>query len=81
MLQRLRIRCRFLPMLWENDYKPTVSSKVEFELFAVLRNDGKIWSKKPYFKSAKKFKTEIKNILEEEERRIFYVALTRAKNF
>ena len=71
----------FLPMLWENDYKPTVSSKVEFELPAALRNDGKIWSKKPYFKSAKKFKTEIKNILEEEERRIFYVALTRAKKF
>lgn len=68
----------FLPMLWANDYKQK-SSNSKFVLPSSLRKDSRIWQKKGKFGSQAKFKQELKKIREEEERRIFYVACSRAK--
>lgn len=75
----LEFKTVFLPMLWGNDYKPRLSTKTEFEIPAPLRTDSRVWREKALFKSADKFKAFLKERLEEEERRIFYVAASRAE--
>ena len=69
----------FLPMLWESDYSPRKNQKNFYELPSALRKDGRIWREKSLYKSAKKFEDDFKSIMLEEERRIFYVAGSRAK--
>lgn len=68
----------FLPMLWANDYKGR-NSNSQYLLPSSLRKDNKIWSKKEKFSSQQKFNDCLKEINNEEERRIFYVACSRAK--
>lgn len=68
----------FLPMLWKNDYMGRTSTE-EFMAPAELRKDNGIWKEKKNFKSAESFRQALKNIKLEEERRIFYVACSRAK--
>ena len=51
----------------------------KFKIPASLRKDRKIYSQKHSFKSKEKFEAEIKKLNMEEERRIFYVACSRAK--
>ena len=68
----------FLPMLWKNDYLGKTSEK-GFTVPSELRKDGRIWKEKKNFKSTGDFKQALKNIKLEEERRIFYVACSRAK--
>ncbi|MDZ7837212.1 MAG: PD-(D/E)XK nuclease family protein [Actinomycetota bacterium] len=65
-------------MLWANDYKQK-SSNSKFVLPSSLRKDSHIWQKKGKFSSQAEFKQKLKKIREEEERRIFYVACSRAK--
>jgi DNA helicase II / ATP-dependent DNA helicase PcrA len=69
----------FLPMLWESDYIPRKNQKNCYELPSVLRKDGKIWKEKSFYKNAKKFEDDFKSVMLEEERRIFYVAGSRAR--
>ena len=75
----LEFKVVFLPILWDQDYKPRRNQKKCYELPSVLRKDGKIWIKKSNYESIKKFEDEIKSIMLEEEKRIFYVAGSRAK--
>ncbi|MHB1334361.1 MAG: UvrD-helicase domain-containing protein [Candidatus Humimicrobiaceae bacterium] len=69
----------FLPMLWESDYSPRKNQKNFYDLPSALRKDGKIWKEKSLYKSVKIFEEDIKLTMQEEERRIFYVAGSRAK--
>jgi DNA helicase-2/ATP-dependent DNA helicase PcrA len=69
----------FLPMLWKNDYIGRKSSRGKFEIPSCLRKDGKIWKEKKDYTSRKKFEDALKGIRTEEERRIFYVACSRAR--
>ena len=69
----------FLPMLWKNDYLGRSSGKNGFVVPAELRNDGSIWKEKKNYRSAVSFKGDLKELKMEEERRIFYVACSRAK--
>ncbi|MDD3520179.1 MAG: ATP-dependent DNA helicase [Actinomycetota bacterium] len=75
----LEFKVIFLPMLWDKEYKGTINSKIEFELPAYLRTDSKIWSEKALYSNAEKFKNRLKDRAREEERRIFYVAASRAE--
>lgn len=70
----------FLPMLWKNDYLDRVSDN-GFTVPSELRRGSRVWKEKKDFKSAGDFKQALKNIKFEEERRIFYVACSRAKKF
>ena len=74
----LEFEAVFLPMLWKNDYNPRTTSG-KFKIPALLRKDRKIYGQKQSFKSKEKFESEIKKLNMEEERRIFYVACSRAK--
>jgi len=74
----LEFEAVFLPMLWKNDYAARADSE-RFKIPASLRKDRKIFSQKHSFKSKEKFEAEIKKLRIEEERRIFYVACSRAK--
>ncbi len=74
----LEFEAVFLPMLWKNDYNPRTASG-KFKIPAMLRKDRKIYGQKHSFKSKEKFESEIKKLNMEEERRIFYVACSRAK--
>jgi len=69
----------FLPMLWKNDYLGSGSGKNGFVVPAELRNDSSIWKEKKNYRSAASFKKDLKKLKMEEERRIFYVACSRAK--
>ena len=69
----------FLPMLWKNDFLGGKSSGSKFKIPSILRKDGQIWRDKPDYKSKQKFLESVKKIKIEEERRIFYVACSRAK--
>jgi DNA helicase-2/ATP-dependent DNA helicase PcrA len=75
----LEFKTVFLPMLWESDYSPRKSQKNIYDLPSALRKDGKIWKEKSLYKSVKIFEEDLKSIMLEEERRIFYVAGSRAK--
>jgi DNA helicase II / ATP-dependent DNA helicase PcrA len=74
----LEFEAVFLPMLWKNDYSARQDTG-KFKMPASLRKDKKIYSQKHSFKSKEKFDAEIKKLGMEEERRIFYVACSRAK--
>jgi DNA helicase II / ATP-dependent DNA helicase PcrA len=74
----LEFEAVFLPMLWKNDYAGRQDTE-KFKIPASLRKDRKIYSQKHSFKSKEKFEAEIKKLNLEEERRIFYVACSRAK--
>ena len=68
----------FIPLLWENDYLGRGDSR-KYRIPAPLRKDNKIWRAKKDFTSNKNFKDGLKSLKMEEERRIFYVACSRAK--
>ncbi len=68
----------FLPMLWKSDYRGRISNN-RFKVPSWLRRDGKIWKEKKNFKNASVFRQALREIKLEEERRIFYVACSRAK--
>ena len=74
----LEFEAVFLPMLWKNDYTAR-SDSGKFKIPASLRKDRKLYNQKHSFKSREKFEAEIKKLNMEEERRIFYVACSRAK--
>ena len=69
----------FLPMLWKSDFIGRKSSRSRFEVPSWLRKDSSIWKDKKNYASKKKFYQALKDIKLEEERRIFYVACSRAK--
>ncbi|MGM0365111.1 MAG: ATP-dependent helicase [Actinomycetota bacterium] len=68
----------FLPMLWRNDYLGRGDSQ-KYSMPAELRKDNEVWARKKEYTSQKAFKEELKKMKTEEERRIFYVACSRAK--
>lgn len=75
----LEFKAVFLPMLWESYYKPRRAQKKFYELPSPLRKDGRIWKEKGNHTSIKNFEEELKSSMLEEEKRIFYVAGSRAK--
>jgi len=77
----LEFEAVFLPMLWKNDYFVPGSSGNKFKIPAYLRMDRTIYKEKENFTNKNSFQEEIKRIKIEEERRIFYVACSRAKKF
>jgi len=68
-----------IPMLWGSDYLGRNAGNPGFAIPSELRKDNSIWSKKKDFKSAGEFKKALKELKIEEERRIFYVACSRAR--
>jgi ATP-dependent exoDNAse (exonuclease V) beta subunit len=68
----------FLPGLWKNDYMGRAQNK-EYMMPAELRKDNSLWKEMKNYKSAAEFKKALNNIKLEEERRIFYVACSRAR--
>ncbi|MBM3709103.1 MAG: ATP-dependent helicase [Actinobacteria bacterium] len=76
----LEFEAVFMPMLWKRDYFSKASSE-KFKIPASLRKDRIIYSRKADFTSKKKYDDEIKKLIIEEERRIFYVGCSRAKKY
>ncbi len=76
----LEFKAVFLPMLWKNDYY-TRSSANRLNVPSLLRKDIEIYKKKNSYKSKKSFEDAIKKLSIEEERRIFYVACSRAEKY
>lgn len=77
----LEFEAVFLPMLWKNDYFVQGSSGSKFKIPAYLRMDRAIYAQKENYTNKNLFQEEIKGMKIEEERRIFYVACSRAKKF
>ncbi|MCG2789473.1 MAG: ATP-dependent helicase, partial [Actinomycetia bacterium] len=77
----LEFEAVFLPMLWKNDYFVKGSSGSKFKIPAYLRMDRAIYRQKENYTNKTLFQEEIKGAKIEEERRIFYVACSRAKKF
>ena len=77
----LEFEAVFLPMLWKNDYFVQGSSGSKFKIPAYLRMDRAIYRQKENYKNKNLFQEKIKGMKIEEERRIFYVACSRAKKF
>lgn len=77
----LEFEAVFLPMLWKNDYFVQGSSGSKFKIPAYLRMDRAIYARKGNYTNKNLFQEEIKEAKIEEERRIFYVACSRAKKF
>lgn len=75
----LEFEAVFLPILWKNDYLGKNSGSGGFVIPSELRKDGSIWNGKKNYRSARSFKNDLKELKIEEERRIFYVACSRAK--
>ncbi len=69
----------FMPMLRKNEFLSKSSSK-KFNIPSYLRKDKKIYSEKPFYTNKNDFDKDLKKINIEEERRIFYVGCSRAKN-
>lgn len=69
-----------LPMLWKGDYLGRVNKGSGFVIPSSLRNDSPVWSRKRDYKSAAGFNDALKELKTEEERRIFYVACSRARS-
>ncbi len=67
-----------VPMLWKNDYLGRKKS-LKFSIPASLRKDNRIWAEKKGYSSRKAFNDDLSRLKIEEERRIFYVACSRAK--
>jgi ATP-dependent exoDNAse (exonuclease V) beta subunit len=76
----LEFEAVILPMLWKNHYLGKSGSNSRFSIPSYLRKDSPIWQDKAGFSSASKFKDALKQQKTEEERRIFYVACSRAKS-
>lgn len=68
-----------VPMLWKNDYLGRSNTNQGFVIPSSLRKDSDIWARKKDFSSTRAFKEELKGLKTEEERRIFYVACSRAR--
>jgi DNA helicase-2/ATP-dependent DNA helicase PcrA len=68
----------FLPALWKSDYMGRTRGK-DYMIPAELRKDNSLWKEMKNYKSEAEFKKALDNIKLEEERRIFYVACSRAK--
>jgi DNA helicase II / ATP-dependent DNA helicase PcrA len=68
-----------IPMLWESDYLGRNAGNSGFAIPSQLRKDNSIWAKKKDFKSAREFNKALRELRIEEERRIFYVACSRAR--
>jgi DNA helicase II / ATP-dependent DNA helicase PcrA len=77
----LEFEAVFLPMLWKNDYFLKGSAGSKFKIPAYLRMDRAIYAQKENYTNKDLFQEEIKGMKIEEERRIFYVACSRAKKF
>ena len=77
----LEFEAVFLPMLWKNDYFVQGPSGSKFKIPAYLRMDRAIYAQKENYTNKNLFQAEIKRAKIEEERRIFYVACSRAKKF
>ncbi|MBN2073332.1 MAG: ATP-dependent helicase [Actinobacteria bacterium] len=75
----LEFRVVFIPMLWKKDYLGKGTGKSSSIIPAELRKDGMIWRQKKDFTSERAFRDSTRKIREEEERRVFYVACSRAK--
>ena len=75
----LEFEAVIVPMLWKNDYLGRSNTNQGFIIPSSLRKDSHIWEKKKDHSSAGAFKEELKVLKTEEERRIFYVACSRAK--
>ena len=69
-----------IPMLWKNDYLGKGTNTTRFAIPSALRKDSPVWSRKGDFKSASAFRDALKAQKTEEERRIFYVACSRARD-
>ncbi|MGM0367117.1 MAG: ATP-dependent DNA helicase [Actinomycetota bacterium] len=74
----LEFEAVFLPMLWKKDYIGKRDNR-KYSIPSNLRKDSKIWKERKNYTSRKKFKNALKQLKTEEERRIFYVACSRAK--
>ncbi len=68
-----------VPMLWKNDYMGRSNTNQGFTIPSSLRKDSDIWARKKDFSSTRAFREESKGLKTEEERRIFYVACSRAR--
>ncbi len=69
----------FCPMLWKNDYFRRARASHKFEIPSKFRKDGTLWENKNNYTSKDGFFTKISEKNIEEERRIFYVACSRAR--
>ena len=69
----------FLTRLWKSDYLGGKQPDGKYALPSGLRRDNDIWRARKEYTSAAKFKKALHEIKTEEERRIFYVACSRAK--
>ncbi len=76
----LEFKVVFLTRLWKSDYLGGRQSSEKYALPSELRKDNDIWGSKKDYASAAKFKKDLREIKIEEERRIFYVACSRAKD-
>lgn len=76
----LEFKAVILPMLWKNHYFSRGGSNSRFAIPSDLRKDSPVWRDKGSYKSASEFKDAVRQLKEEEERRIFYVACSRAKD-
>ncbi len=75
----LEFEAVIMPMLWKNDYLGRSNRNQGFTIPSSLRKDNGIWVKKKDFSSTRAFREELKGLKTEEERRIFYVACSRAR--
>jgi len=75
----LEFEAVIVPMLWKNDYMGRSNANQGFTIPSSLRKDSGIWARKKDFSSTRAFREELKGLKTEEERRIFYVACSRAR--
>jgi DNA helicase II / ATP-dependent DNA helicase PcrA len=76
----LEFEAVILPMLWKDHYLGRSGPGRRFAIPSELRKDSPLWQEKKYFSSAGKFDDALRQERQEEERRIFYVACSRAKS-
>ncbi len=76
----LEFEAVIIPMLWKNQYLGKSGSSSRFSIPSYLKKDSPVWQDKPGFSSASRFNDALKQQKTEEERRIFYVACSRAKS-
>ncbi len=76
----LEFEAVILPMLWKDHYLGRSGPGQRFVIPSGLRKDSPLWQEKKDFSSAGKFAAALRQERQEEERRIFYVACSRAKS-
>jgi len=76
----LEFKAVILPMLWKDHYLGRSGPGRRFVIPSELRKDSPLWQEKKDFSSAGKFAAALRQERQEEERRIFYVACSRAKS-